>query len=275
MLGKLIKQEFRETWKIPSIILSVALLLSAAFVLFFRSRPLSGPEVELNAGLFALFMIYTIFISCTGLFVLLYVGVRYYRNLFTDEGYLMHTLPVRPWKLLVSKLTVATLWSYLINLLLSLFLVPIMLEALPRLTYMPPEVFAETYQAMLFMFGRTPLQLFLVFGPYSLISAAFGCLTLYTGISLGQLFGRHKVLASILCYLGLSGLISAATSLFLVPAMTGMIITNADQAQQFMEVLLPSLMQTAYCITFFVSLILGTAAFFLINYLMNRCLNLD
>ncbi len=35
---------------------------------------------------------------------------RFNKNLLSDEGYLMHTLPVKPWKHIASKLLASMLW---------------------------------------------------------------------------------------------------------------------------------------------------------------------
>ena len=38
---------------------------------------------------------------------------RFYKNLLSGEGYLMHTLPVRPWQHIASKLIAAVVWTVL------------------------------------------------------------------------------------------------------------------------------------------------------------------
>ena len=63
--------------------------------------------------------------------VSIYIAVRFYKNLYTDEGYLMHTLPVTPRQLLVSKLTVGSLWSFLVTILTLWAVFLIMIFGLP------------------------------------------------------------------------------------------------------------------------------------------------
>ena len=113
------------------------------------------------------------------------------------------------------------------------------------------------------------------FLPYMLVACLSCLLLLYTAISLGQLFGRHKVLASILCYLGLQALLSTASSLFILPGMTGVIIKHAEDSEQFLNLVMPSIMQTIYIASFAADLVLAAAAFYLTCYIMKKCLNLD
>ena len=56
-------------------------------------------------------MVYVI--TLIGIFVatMLITIQRFYKSLLGDEGYLMFTLPVRPWQLITSKLIVSALWS--------------------------------------------------------------------------------------------------------------------------------------------------------------------
>lgn len=114
MLGKLLKYDMKR---------QIKLLLAAYLV------------VGLTAGVSAIFhLVYTHFEDSTGVLkiislltsgmailatvvmvagTIIYTVLYFRKNLFKDEGYLMHTLPVKPWQLYVSKLTVGTLYSYL------------------------------------------------------------------------------------------------------------------------------------------------------------------
>ena len=68
---------------------------------------------------------------------------------------------------------------------------------------------------MLFGMKLIPFLLFYVL--LSLISSFSSVLTAYAAISLGQLFAKHKVMASILCYIGFTMLIQIVTSILMIP----------------------------------------------------------
>lgn len=186
----------------------------------------------------------------------------------------MHTLPVKPWMLIVSKLTIGTIWFYLIDLLLVGAITLITLIALPTMAYFSPEDLLELrtmFQSYHTIF-TVPSILFLAI-PVMIISSVFSLLTIYASISLGQLFSSHKVLASILCYLGLSTILSTAMMLLTTPTTAGVFIlqsTSANPMADFASVYWPIML-----ISLFANLILCVPAFWICNYVMKRCLNLD
>lgn len=57
------------------------------------------------AGLYIL--VYVLFIFAIVVATYVYLAIRFQKNLFSDEGYLTHTLPVSPAKLIWSKMLVA------------------------------------------------------------------------------------------------------------------------------------------------------------------------
>lgn len=111
MLSKLLKYEFRETARVIPFFYLIVLALA---VTVFTSKQLEiGWFIGTSSTLLIIFGIATIVIT----FVL--IVIRFYRNLYSNEGYLMFTLPVRPVLLLTSKVIVSYIWiivSYLIAL---------------------------------------------------------------------------------------------------------------------------------------------------------------
>ncbi|MDO4331131.1 MAG: hypothetical protein Q4C58_00395 [Eubacteriales bacterium] len=276
MLKKLIQHEWRETWKIPALVLTVSVILSVICAIYFYFTPAPTPDVEVNVGKMSFFILYAFAIAITSLLITIYLGIRFYKNLYTDEGYLMHTLPVRPWALVLSKTLISSLWIYLAGILALVTVFPVTFLALPKMAYIEPADLDELIRMMTStLFGGRQLQMLFFFIPYSFASAVSSILLVYAAISLGQLLGRHKVLSSIVCYLGLNALLSTLSSIFLVPGITGVVITHADDTENFYELVMPSLMKTTYISSFFVSLLLTAVCFFLCNYLLQKCLNLD
>ena len=54
---------------------------------------------------------YVLAIAAGSIAVTVCVAVRYYKNVYTDEGYLTNTLPVTARQIVISKLSVGILWS--------------------------------------------------------------------------------------------------------------------------------------------------------------------
>lgn len=275
MLKKLLKHEWAETWKIPTLTIAAILLLSLASALYFYLSPVLGPDVEINVGNMTLFILYAFFNAVISLLITIYLGIRFFKNLYTDQGYLMHTLPVPPCMLITAKACVGVFWIYAAGLVSTFTILPVTVLALPRIAYIYAEDLVQFIPMVTALFGGGVWEAVFYFIPYSLVSGIFSVLLLYASISLGQLFGKHKALSSIICYLGLSALTSVASAIFMVPGMTGIVITHADDMEGFMTLTMPSIMRTAYFISFAISAVLSAACFWLCNYLMKKNLNLD
>ena len=274
MLGKLLKYDFRSMWKQFSVIWPAALILAFLnrFTMFGMDNPGGSAFGEwmgvISMGLFGGVCFTMVILSAV------FVLTRFYKGLLGDEGYLMHTLPVKPWMLIVSKLTIGTIWFYLIDLLLVGAITLITLIALPTMAYFSPEDLLELrtmFQSYHTIF-TVPSILFLAI-PVMIIGSVFSLLTIYASISLGQLFPSHKVLASILCYLGLSTVLSTAVMLLTAPATAGVFIIQSTSANPMAD--FASIYWTIMLITLFANLVLCVPAFWICNYVMKRCLNLD
>ena len=274
MLSKLLKYEFRATGRIMLPVYAL-LLVTAGGTSVTGSLMGRYPESTVLSIFRTLFMTLFAFTTFGVLLLTLVLMVyRFYKNLMTDEGYLMHTLPVKPWMLIVSKLTIGTIWFYLIDLLLVGAITLITLIALPTMAYFSPEDLLELrtmFQSYHTIF-TVPSILFLAI-PVMIISSVFSLLTIYASISLGQLFSSHKVLASILCYLGLSTILSTAMMLLTTPTTAGVFILQSTSANPMTD--FASIYWSIMLISLFANLVLCVPAFLICNYVMKRCLNLD
>ena len=111
MLRRLLKYDFLSVWKsgwgtLPAIFGCTLVAIIAARSIDF----IYGNTGRSIAGL--IIMIFCLFgaMACLGVLnVLAYM--RFYKNLFTDEGYLTFTLPVKRSTLLISKMLNIAIWS--------------------------------------------------------------------------------------------------------------------------------------------------------------------
>ena len=117
---------------------------------------------------------------------------RYYRNLIRDEGYLMHTLPVTPAKLVLSKFIAAYVWTMLSVLLILLSVLILAFTA--AVTYGVEIDWNSIWQVLVstgIFEGIVPFLLAL------LASGASSILLFYAAVSIGQCVTRHKVAGAI------------------------------------------------------------------------------
>ena len=113
---------------------------------------------------------------------------RFYKGLLGDEGYLMHTLPVKPWQLVASKLicaVVTTAANVAVAILSMLLIIP-----------WSKEDVQEVLQAFRYLFSHWNIQAtemtvaVLEFALCTLVSLAVGYLHLYLAMALGHLFNK-------------------------------------------------------------------------------------
>lgn len=199
MLGKLVKYDFKA--------LSKFLLLTHGFTLLFSAvvRILFPSIKESIVFAFAL-IVYMLLLMAVCFSTYIIIAVYFYKNLFTDEGYLTRTLPVSRGSHLLSKTIAGTCWAIL-DFLVIMFSVGI-------LTYFP-ELWREAFRHQ----GEimTALGLPADFGLAKLGAAFFllaciqclsSVLIIYVSISIGQLVPSHKVLSSIAVYFAISTALS-------------------------------------------------------------------
>ena len=121
MLGKLIKYEFKATYKfmlmLYGILLALSLMLSVGLRLnvqdvinsFTNRFNIGGLIMMIIAVMFMiLFAIISASVLC-GMFF--YSIVRFKNNLLGNEGYLMHTLPAKESDHIFAKLIVSVIWT--------------------------------------------------------------------------------------------------------------------------------------------------------------------
>ena len=201
MLGKLLKYDFRAMWKQFSIIWPAALAIALInrFTLPFNRG--SGSSAGVKSELLSMITI-TMFVGVMcAMFVvaMVFVLTRFYRGLLGDEGYLMHTLPVKPWQLVLSKLicaVVVTVTNVVVSILAMFLMMPINWTALfdviqwQRLVQgLMQQPVALAYLGEFFLLCVTALALMVTM--------------VYLSMSIGHLFHRRRVLMSIAAFFAL------------------------------------------------------------------------
>lgn len=215
MLGKLLKHDFKSTGKI---LLPLNLLLIVITIIGCILLKLDIFEnVTMIPLAITLLLVYILSILAVSLISIIYLVVHYYRNMFSAQGYLTFTLPASRWSIFHSKLIVGFCWG-LINTLLTYVSIFALLSSavgfkkllsgisqfftteFPADAFPGAENISMTY-ADLFGFNTGDLLLFLVI--FSLISCFYAVASTYGSVTIGQLYSKHKVIGSILVYIGI------------------------------------------------------------------------
>lgn len=271
MLKKLLKYEWKGSYKVV-LLLNLYVIVTTLIGIASLAMGVWDFNSEGISSLGALlFILYIVSISFVSTIVCIYIAVRYYRRMYMDEGYLMHTLPVNKHHLLMSQTIVGTIHSVFTSIVLLVCIFGLMyflymfLDAHTRELLqinMDDTFFQEAAQA----FAHNRIFKIVLIAVYLILSNICSILMSFSAASLGQLFRKHKVMASIVCYIGLYMVLQTVCSFGTLP-FTGLTL--------FSNITLTQILGVFLFIETVIVIVLGIA-FYLINYyLLNKKLNLD
>lgn len=272
MLGKLMKHEWMSLWKIPTLLIGVLLIASllcgATFALPMWESNWSG--LELSAV--AMFLLYYMSIIVCSVGISVYMAVRFYKSMFTDEGYLTHTLPATSHQLLLSKVITMSCWNLIsvIGVVVSIFILGgsvylFLMDNFNSLSYEFRMLMHELAQ-LEELKGFLGLMFTVVL---MVIASTFGGTMIVVGaISIGQMVRKHRILGAIGAYFGITIVINIISTIVMFPVMFGFAMA-ADQSDVF------SVYNAIYLVMSLVYVAVGVGLYFLSEYLIRRQLDLE
>lgn len=284
MLGKLLKHEWLSTWKVPTALFIYLCIITLLGCTSFLS-PLWQSEsnlVEILAVFSLMFYILSLFGISIAIFV--YFVVRFYRNMYTSEGYLMHTLPVKPWQHILSKGIIYCCWTIINLIAVALSIVSLLASALYSVLNVSLHEFVTTLQRELPMllpelaegFQREmgmsiPLYILFVI-LVMLVQLVYAVLMIYASISIGQTFNKHKVVASFIAYAAINTIMQLLSSLIQMPMMIFRIegFSGGGYNYTFGDIFTPTLW-----VSLGINLVFIVVFYFVTEYIMRKKLNLD
>lgn len=234
MLTKLYKQEWKQSWKLPTIISIVAIIISIISMISFHTPIMDNHDSMIVFVIeFMFFIMAFLVLAVSSICVYGYFSIRFYKNFYTDEGYLMHTLPVTPNQLILSKFLVFFTWIILQSIIILVCYLGVVLSLNNAIDMGITNVFNEIYNTIK-AYGISNLYsdlnilcvknsglplwfMLIILFLMILISACNQILTPYFAISLGQLVSKYKLGASIGFYLGIITLVQMITMIITVP----------------------------------------------------------
>lgn len=267
MLRKLMKHEIKGSGR----------LLLPVFLALFIMTLINKIFLSINSQA-------TGFIMTTGISMALYITImvalvvmtfiviimRFYKNLMTDEGYLMFTLPVATWQQILSKLIIAIMWSLVCGLVIFLSIFILSLgentgEFFGELGKFMSEISKQGYMGTAVLFT-------IEFVVMMITGIAAQILQVYGSISVGQLSEKHKVVVSVVAYVVINIILQIILTIFMVVVgfnandMLRTLIENTDPVV---------IINWSMNLMTLGNLILGAIFFFGSNYLLKNKLNLE
>lgn len=229
MLGKLIKHEWKSTYKVSCMM--IAVLAATTILGVLAIRPIAGGALERymreSAGLSVIsvaflvlsMLLYVIAMVAVSIGSNVYFGIHFYKSMYSGEGYLTHTLPVGKHQLLCSKILVGGLWMILIIIAMMASVLSLVVFSIPDLSFADlletgGQLFADLDRLLkqelglsLTFYGVVVLVSYLVMPFLSMV-------ILFGAISLGQLFHKARILMAFVFYFGIVIAESIGKSLF-------------------------------------------------------------
>lgn len=198
MLKKLFKYEWKAISRMLLVVHGFALLfavISRIYIMlaggFDKAYDSEIPAVVAIAAILTVTLI--VAVASASCFTCFYIAYRFYKNVFTDQGYLTNTLPVTPNQIMLSKYCTAVLWLILDAISFSLCMMIMFMEDFTLFKDIADLARGLSSMNLLGWIVLADVILFVL----------FTIVEVYFSIAVGNLFQTHKVLGSIGVYVGL------------------------------------------------------------------------
>ncbi len=287
MLGKLIKHECKSTYKVFCGLLLVVFVVTILSMLSLNApmwtNMFAGREVKRMTSLdvLAIMMLVTYIFSLAGIAIafFIYMGVHFHRTMYTEQGYLTHTLPVSSHQLFISKILVNGLWYLAICIAVTVSVIAWVYMLMNNiyigeggkgslLTFLMDnkENLAEVIKEIFGMrIGKEFIILMIIFP----ISTMASITILFGSITIGQLSGKYKVLMSIVSYIIISIVLSIIGGIISIPV-------SLRQTVDLLENDISGFgLGASTWISVTVSIVAAVILYLVSNYIVTKKLNLE
>lgn len=236
MTMKLIRYEFRSGFRLLSIIWGALLAMTILMCIMVSVSGLNSYDTMFESAealmmattiiRIALWVLYVALFASLVVLTIAIVIARFYRGLLGEEGYLMHTLPVKVWQLITAKGVTATC-AVLGSGIVAMISIALISNTGTGMDLM--GILGEIAKAI----GEKPVLLLigfecLIIGVISIMKSIY---QIYASISIGQLVNRHRILASLGAYIGISMALSMLSGILI--SLGGMMNINTTLGMWF------------------------------------------
>lgn len=260
MLGKVLKYDLKALCRylIPLYAVLFGLGIMIRLLGFFDN-------VSIIAIICGLMIVALVVLSCLSFVLNGIFSVKYYlENLFKDEGYLTHTLPVKKGTLLFSKVLASLVTFSMTALVLIISLI---------VAFYQKGLFVDVVKVLnLSIYGMTVYEFLLFMIVYGIIGYVATILMVYAAVAIGYSRSSNKLVSSVVwglifyfvmefLYLGLLGIIMIINPTF---------ISNLDNSVFMMKDLI-----TFFSIFMVFTALIGGVYYYISYRFMDKKLNLE
>lgn len=219
MLGKLLKYEFRQNL-FTLILIAIFITVFTGITLVFGVFPaiyISNTDFSLVAfiSIFASMVAYVIVLIAVTMGMNIYIGLRYYKTMYSHTGYMTNTLPLNVHELILGKIISGFVILVIVNLLILLSG-----SVLKEIYVMGVGGIGDTADRFLSYFNRFYIvsnfdyQLSTIFYLIDMVIDVLMITSLlFLSVTIGQLFNTHRVLMSVVIFVGINICISTINSI--------------------------------------------------------------
>lgn len=266
MVKKLFKHEFLAWLRVLPLLYGITLVVAGMhrFVQLFEADSLYYNIILASASI-----MYGITVLAIIAAPVVFGIQRFYKNMFTGEGYLTHTLPVTPTSHLLVKCLTALAFSVLSALVAILSGVilcagELLVEICKAGVYLVRSIPAEQIPHYIFYGIEIVLML--------LVSTLATHLLYYFCICIGQLFRKNRILAAVGTYFALYMLSQMFSTVLTVLVMFTGILEPLTEWSLYHPM---ASVHAAFCFSIFSSGFMATVYYALCHYVVKKKLNLE
>lgn len=278
MLIKLIKYDIRADYKKYAITAAALILIS--FVVRFADVKFGSLDDSSDWKVLFMVLVWSFIALCGSAFLLTFIFsvVRYQKKMYSDEGYLLNTIPANPVLHILSSLITEYIWTIAIA---AVDVVALIISA-GGLSFWRGFLTPIRYVIEIDPAFAIYLLTFLLILPGTLM------LTLIFVINFGYLFRSHRVLAGIGGYVGLMIISNILSSVVYMisgksnfNAATMKILSDnpdyitSDESYQIVMRELAKLASGTYISTLIINVIFFAAIFIASSYILKKRFNID
>ncbi|MBQ0078418.1 MAG: hypothetical protein KBS66_00815 [Eubacterium sp.] len=199
MTSKLLKYELKSSYQYMLIVWAAMIVASIGISLTVGMQDSAMESTFITNLIYVIpYLLYFAAACALGVAMIFVIVIRFYKGLLGDEGYLMHTLPVREWQLVVSRALAATIYTVGSILVVFISIVPFLIAA---------NGFSEFFSVIGEVLGSISFKIFIIIVEV-LILVIFSVLKsvyqVYAALAIGQLVDKYRILLAVGAYIGIS-----------------------------------------------------------------------
>ena len=271
MFRKILKYEWTALMRTMFPVYGAVLVISLLNGIFLSGNPILERLPLAGYAKVIMMLLYIGGMIAMWVFTAVMVMQRFYKGLLRQEGYLMFTLPVKAWQLVLSK-ALAAFFMAVCATIAAVLSVGLLIgqDFFVTLGQLPGAIGQLVSQALAYDKGAfAHMSIFAVEIGALCIAATFGGIYhLYTSMALGHMSGTHKIALSVVWYVVIS-----AISNFISALMMGNISLLNKLIDQITVSYLP--LHLLALIPLAVELIKLAAFAVITDYILNKKLNLE